>query len=137
MKDCIFCRIVRGELPSMKVYEDEHTLCFMDLARDYDGHMLVIPKKHCESVLDCDAETARRVMDTVRRVSLHLKENCGYDAVDLMSACGEAAGQTMFHWHVHIIPRKQNDGLGGKGQWPTPIGAKHAIEEMHLRLKMM
>lgn len=137
MKDCIFCMIVRGELPSMKVYEDEHTLAFMDLAKDMDGHMLVIPKNHCESVLDCDAETARRVMDTVKRVSDHLVQNCSYEGVDLMSACGKAAGQTMFHWHVHIIPRRSDDGMGGTGEWPKPIGAKFAIEEMHARLKMM
>ena len=137
MQDCVFCKIVRGELPTMKVYEDEFTLAFMDLAHDYDGHMLVIPKAHCESVLDCDAEIARRVMDTVKRVSDHLVQNCGYEGVDLMSACGAAAGQSVYHWHIHIIPRKADDGLGGIGQWPTPCGAKCSIEEMHARLKMI
>ena len=137
MQECVFCRIVRGELPPMKVYEDDYTLAFMDNAGDVDGHMLVIPKVHCESVLDCDAETARRVMDTVKRVSGHLVQNCGYEGVDLMSANGKAAGQTMFHWHIHIIPRKTGDGLGGSGQWPSFPGAKCAIEDMHAKLKMM
>jgi len=137
VENCIFCKIVRGELPPMKVYEDEYTLVFMDNAHDFDGHMLVIPKVHCESVLDSDPETARRVMDTVKKVCDHLVQNCGYEGVDLMSACGKAAGQTMFHWHIHIIPRKTEDGLGGRGEWPTPCGAKFSIEEMHARLKMM
>lgn len=137
MKDCVFCKIVRGELPPMKVYEDEFTLAFMDNAGDVDGHMLVIPKKHCVSVLDSDYETARHVMDTVKRVCDHLVTNCGYDGADLMSANGEAAGQTMPHWHIHIIPRKKDDGLGGSGEWPSFPGAKFAIADMHQKLKMI
>ena len=137
MQDCVFCRIVRGELTPMKVYEDEYTLAFMDLAHDYDGHMLVIPKVHCESVLDSDAETARRVMDTVKRVSDHLVEHCGYEGVDLLSANGKAAGQTVPHFHIHIIPRRINDGLGDAGEWPRFPGAKQDIRALYEQLKMI
>lgn len=136
MNDCLFCRIADGEIPVLKVYEDEFTLVFMDIAMDVDGHMLVIPKKHCESLLDCDSETARHVIDTVKKVSDHLVQRCGYHGVDLMSANGEAAGQSMFHWHVHIIPRRHDDGLGGRGEWPCFPGAKMDLQEMHGKLKM-
>lgn len=136
MKDCIFCKIVSGEWSSMKVYEDEFTMAFMDLAKDVDGHILVIPKKHCKNILDCDYETLNHTMNTVKKVSNHLIENCGYDGVDLMNANDESAGQTVPHLHIHIIPRKHKDGLGEPGEWPKFPGAEHEIEEMHQKLMM-
>ena len=136
MSDCVFCKIASGEVPGLRVYEDDSTLAFMDIAGDVDGHMLVIPKQHAVSILDCDASLAAHVMRTVKRVSNHLVDTCGYDGVDLMCANGEAAGQTMPHLHIHIIPRRFNDGLGGKGEWPSFLGAKHEITEMYQQLKM-
>lgn len=136
MKDCAFCKIVSGELPSMKIYEDEWTLAFMDLAKDVDGHILVIPKKHCKCILDCDAETLGHVMNAVRRVSEHLVGSCGYEGVNILNAGGEAAGQSVPHFHIHIIPRHHDDGLGVQGAWPDFPGAKHDIEEMHRKLMM-
>ena len=137
MSDCIFCKIACGEITGLRVYEDEHTLAFMDIAGDVDGHMLVIPKKHCVNILDCDHDTLSHVMHTVKMVCNHLVDNCGYEGVDLMCANGESAGQTMPHLHVHIIPRKMNDGLGGKGEWPSFPGAKRDIREVYEQLKMM
>ena len=136
MEECVFCKIVNGELPSMKVFEDECTMAFMDLAKDVDGHILVIPKKHSKNILDCDYDTLNHVMNTVKKVSNHLVENCGYDGVDLMNANDESAGQTVPHFHIHIIPRKKNDGLGESGEWPKFLGAKHKIEDMHKKLVM-
>lgn len=136
MEECVFCKIVNGELPSMKVFEDESTMAFMDLAKDVDGHILVIPKKHCKNILDCDYDTLNHVMNTVKKVSNHLVENCGYDGVDLMNANDESAGQTVPHFHIHIIPRKKHDGLGESGEWPKFLGAKHEIEDMHKKLVM-
>ena len=92
MSDCIFCKIASGEIQGMRVYEDAETLAFMDLAKDVDGHVLVIPKKHCKNILDCDAETLSAVMNTVKKVSLHLTEKCGYDGVNLLNASDESAG---------------------------------------------
>jgi len=80
----------------------------MDIAKDVDGHVLVIPKKHCKGILDCDPETLHAVMDTVQRVSLHLTGKCGYDGVNLLNASGESAGQSVPHFHIHVIPRKRN-----------------------------
>ena len=137
MNDCVFCKIACGEIPGLRVYEDEHTLAFMDIAMDVDGHMLVIPKKHCISILDCDHDTLKHIIHTAKVVCNHLVDHCGYDGVDIMNANGEAAGQTMPHLHIHLIPRRFGDGLGNKGEWPSFPGAKYPIEEMHRRLKML
>ena len=137
MSNCVFCKIASGEIPGLRVYEDEHTLAFMDIAGDVDGHMLVIPKAHYVSILDCDPDTLSHVICTVKKVSNHLVDNCGYEGVDLMCANGESAGQTMPHLHIHIIPRKANDGLGNKGEWPSFPGAKRDIREVYQQLKML
>ena len=93
MNGCIFCKIIRGELPSMKMFEDEYTLAFMDIAKDVDGHILVVPKIHVKNILDCDNVTLGHLMDTIKRVSDHLTDNCGYDGVNLLNASDESAGQ--------------------------------------------
>lgn len=136
MSDCVFCKIASGDIPGLRIYEDKHTLVFMDIAMDVDGHMLVIPKMHRVSILDCDPDTLSHVIHTVKRVSNHLVDNCGYEGVDLMCANGEAAGQSMPHLHIHSIPRRKNDGLGGRGEWPTFPGAKQDIRQLHELLKM-
>ncbi len=133
MNECIFCKIVAGEIPSMKIYEDDLTLAFLDVAKDVDGHILVIPKKHCKNILDCDAEDLHAVMQTVKKVSLHLTENCGYDGVNLLNASDESAGQSVPHFHIHIIPRKQEDGIDA---WPGFTGAQEELEVMFRKLKM-
>ena len=130
---CVFCKIVNGELPSMKVYEDEHTLAFMDIARDVDGHMCVIPKKHVKNILDCDAEALQRLMATVKRISNYLVDSCGYDGVNLLNASDESAGQSVPHFHIHIIPRKNGDGID---TWPHFEGAKNEINDVYEKIKM-
>ena len=104
MKDCIFCKILRGEVPGMKVYEDEYSLVFMDIAGDVDGHMLVVPKRHMTNILDCDPDTLHHFMLAVKTVSDHCVTNCGYDGVNLLNASGTSAGQSVPHFHIHIIP---------------------------------
>ena len=133
MSDCIFCKIASGEIQGMRVYEDAETLAFMDLAKDVDGHVLVIPKKHCKNILDCDAETLSAVMNTVKKVSLHLTEKCGYDGVNLLNASDESAGQSMPHFHIHIIPRRKNDGIDA---WPSFAGAKEEIADVFQRIRL-
>ena len=133
MNDCIFCKILKGELPCMKIYEDEHTLSFLDIAKDVDGHILVIPKKHVTNILDADAETLSHVMNTVKKIGVHLTENCGYEGMHILNANNECSGQTVFHLHIHIIPRKRDDGVAG---FPKFAGAKIPLEAMCERLKM-
>ena len=127
MCDCIFCKIVAGVIPSMKIYEDDDTLAFMDVAKDVDGHILVIPKKHLKNIFDCKPDTLNSVMQTVQTVSLHLIKNCGYDGVNLLNANDESAGQSVPHFHIHIIPRKDNDEINA---WPNFEGANNDINSM-------
>lgn len=135
MDDCIFCKIARGEIPGLRVYEDEQTLAFMDTAMDVDGHILVIPKAHITNILDCDENILNKVILTVKKVSNHLVDNCGYHGVDLMSANGEAAGQSLPHFHIHIIPRREQDGLGRKGEWPRFPGSTKDIMEVYRKVQ--
>lgn len=134
MEDCVFCRIVRGEIPSMKVWEDEHALVFMDIAGDADGHMLAIPKKHVKSILDCEEETLHHLMEAVKKVSCHLTETCGYEGVNLLNASGECAGQSVAHFHIHILPRKSGDGIDA---WPSLPGAAEDVGRMHEKLCLL
>ncbi len=131
--DCVFCKIVNGDIPSLKVYEDEYTLVFMDIAKDVDGHMVAIPKKHVKCILDCDDETLKLLMTTVKKVANHCVDNCDYDGVNLLNASDESAGQSVPHFHIHIIPRKNGDGIDA---WPRFTGANLEIEELFQKLKM-
>ncbi len=115
MCDCIFCKIIKGDIPSYKIYEDEFTYAFLDIACDSVGHILVIPKKHCTNVLDCDSVHLVHVAYAVQKISQHLVDNCGFDGVNIMNASGKAAQQSVFHLHFHIIPRKNDDGMD---TWP-------------------
>jgi len=112
---CIFCKIIKGEIPSYKIYEDEHTYAFLDIADDVEGHTLVIPKHHCENSLDAPEEVLQRVISTVQKVSNHYVDNCGYTGVNILNANGTDAEQSVFHLHYHILPRRKNDG---KKIWP-------------------
>ena len=131
--DCTFCKIINGNLPSMKVYEDEYTLVFMDIAKDVDGHMVAIPKKHIKNIMDCDIDTLDHLMTTVKKVSTHCVEKCNYDGVNLLNASDESAGQSVPHFHIHIIPRRHNDKIDA---WPKLKGAEHEIEEIYKKIKL-
>ena len=133
MSDCIFCKIISGDIPSRKVYEDEWTFAFMDVAKDVDGHILVVPKTHAKNILDCDEETLAHLMNTVRKVSCHLVDHCGYNGVNLLNANDESAGQSVPHFHIHIIPRKTGDGVDA---WPHFCGAKQEIDEIFGKIRM-
>ena len=134
MKDCIFCKLIRSELPTMKVYEDGHTLAFMDNAKDVDGHILAVPKTHCRNILDCDEEALTALVKAVKKISAHLTENCGYEGVNLLNASDESAGQSVPHFHIHIIPRKTGDNIDA---WPHFDGAKEKTEDVFRRITML
>ena len=133
MAECIFCRIINGEIPSRIVFEDEWSLAFMDVANDVDGHILAVPKTHTKNILDCDDETLIQLMKTVKRISDHLTANCGYNGVNLLNASDESAGQSVPHFHIHIIPRKRGDQIDA---WPKFDGAKEELKEIYERVKM-
>lgn len=131
--DCVFCGIVKGEIPCLKVYEDEYTLVFMDIAKDVDGHMVAIPKNHVKNILDCDWDTLHHLMDAVKTVANHCVDVCGYEGVNLLNASDESAGQSVPHFHIHIIPRKQNDGIDA---WPKLPGATLDMAELCEKLRI-
>lgn len=111
MKDCLFCKIVKGEIPSYKIYEDDFSLAFLDISNDANGHILVIPKEHFENVFDCDDNILAKVMIAVKKVANHLKDNCGFSGVNIVNCSGKDAEQSVFHLHFHIIPRKEGDKM--------------------------
>lgn len=109
--DCVFCKILNKEIPSYKIYEDEYVYAFLDIAKDIDGHTLVIPKKHVTNILDCDNITLAKVTEVIRLISKHYVEDLGFDGVNVLNASGVAAEQSVMHLHFHILPRKKEDGL--------------------------
>lgn len=111
MSDCIFCKIVSGQIPCYKIYEDDDVLAFLDIANDVYGHTLVIPKAHCTNLLDANEQTLAKVMAAVQKVGRHYVDNCGFDGFNTFNCNGKDAEQSVFHLHVHVIPRKSGDGL--------------------------
>jgi histidine triad (HIT) family protein len=109
--DCIFCKIVAGELPASIVDEDERTIAFMDISPATRGHALVIPRAHTADLLSIDPEELEAVAVAARRLAIHMKERLGADGINLINSCGAAAWQTVFHFHVHVIPRYEGDPL--------------------------
>lgn len=111
MEDTIFAKIIRREIPAEIVYEDEHTLAFLDIAPVSPGHTLVVPKKSVENIFDADDETLAHVMRTIRKVAPAVRDAVNADAVNIHSNHGASAGQIVFHLHFHILPRVENDGF--------------------------
>jgi len=105
MDDCIFCKIIKGEIPCYKIYEDDDTLAFLDIAKEHYGHTLVVPKKHYINILDCDGESLKKVILAVQKISKHYVTNCGFKGVNVLNANELEAGQSVFHLHFHVIPR--------------------------------
>ena len=109
--DCIFCKIVAGELPGRIVDEDERTIAFMDIAPATRGHALVIPRTHSRDLLEIEPEDLTATAMAAQRLAARVKERLGADGVNLLNACGPAAWQTVFHFHIHVIPRYKRDPL--------------------------
>ena len=104
MKD-IFCKIIDGEIPSTRVYEDDDVLAILDISQTTRGHTLVMPKQHYESLLSCPKEVLTKVMLVAQRIGQAEVSILGAKGVNYLANCGEAAGQTVPHFHVHVIPR--------------------------------
>ncbi len=109
--DCLFCKIVAGEIPSERVDEDERTVAFMDINPATRGHALVIPRRHAANLLEIDAEDLAATVAAAQRLARTASERLGADGVNLLNSCGPAAWQTVFHFHVHVIPRYEGDPL--------------------------
>jgi histidine triad (HIT) family protein len=118
-QDCIFCKIVAGELPATIVDQDERTVAFMDINPATRGHALVIPRTHTPDLLSIDPQELTAVVSAAQRLALRAKERLKADGINVINSCGAAAWQTVFHFHVHVIPRYESDPL--RLPWtPTP-----------------
>lgn len=112
MHMCIFCDIINGTIPSSVIYEDDTVIAFLDISQVTKGHTLVVPKKHCDHFLTCEEETLTHLMKTAKMLAAHLMEKTGAKGMNILSNIGEAAGQSVPHFHVHLIPRyDENDAL--------------------------
>src|SRR5215218_4279504 len=109
--DCIFCGIVAGEVPAHKVDEDEHTVAFMDLNPWTRGHALVVPRRHTPNLYEIDDADLRHTAVAARRLARRMRDRLGCDGINVLNAAEPAAWQTVFHFHLHVIPRYDDDPL--------------------------
>lgn len=106
---CLFCKIVNNEIPSYKIYEDNDFLAFLDISQATIGHTLIVPKKHFANIFCLDDDTCSKMLVVVKKVSLILKEKLGINDLNILNNSGSLAGQTVDHFHIHLIPRYSND----------------------------
>jgi len=121
MNECIFCKIINKEIPSNIIYEDDKTLAFLDNHPVNNGHTIVISKKHFENILDLEKSYLNACFETVQKISKAVKEGVNAEGFNILMNNLKASGQVIFHTHIHIIPRFENDGLklwGGKDYNP-------------------
>lgn len=118
MNDCIFCKIVNGEIPAAKVFENEHVVAFLDISQVTKGHTLVIPKIHKENVYELTPEIAQNIFEVVPQLANGIKKAYQPIGLNVLNNNGEAAGQSVFHFHMHLLPRYgKEDGFGAV--WKT------------------
>ncbi|MDQ0205317.1 HIT family protein [Alkalicoccobacillus murimartini] len=132
---CIFCSIIAGDIPSKKIYEDEHTFAFFDISQVTKGHALVVPKNHHENLFDLPATDVSHVYQTVQKVANALKDTFSPVGLNLVNNNGEAAGQTVFHYHVHLLPRYDaTDGFQAKWEEHGSEYSQEDLEQMRVKL---
>ena len=134
MKDnnCIFCKIANGEIPSRTIEENELFRVVLDVGPATRGHALILPKEHCRNLYDLPEETASEVLKMAKKIALKMKDKLHCDGVNLVQNNEEAAGQTVFHFHMHVIPRFSNDNqnIGWKPGQPTAEELDAVAEEL-------
>ena len=132
-EDCLFCKIVAGEIPSFKIFEDDQSLAFLDISGDVEGHTLVVPKEHFESALDCPQDLFCKLMATAQKIAKHFVENCGFDGVNFAINAGKSAQQEIPHLHIHVIPRKKTDNFS---IYATLATVERDLATLQQKLKM-
>jgi histidine triad (HIT) family protein len=130
---CVFCKIIDGELPSMKIDEDDSTLTFMDIHPLSSGHCLVVPKHHVATIFEADVRDLEAIIATARRVALAIQEALRPDGLNLLQANGAAAFQSVPHFHLHLIPRWTDDGKGF--DWKMVPGNREVIMKLGERIR--
>jgi len=133
MTDCVFCKIVGGQIPSTKVYEDEGSVAFMDIGQVNPGHVLVAVKAHAADLYALDDAQAAGVARTVARIARAIRAAFAPEGLSVYQANGKPAGQTVFHYHVHLVPRYANDGMAFT--WPVQNPPREALEAHAARIR--
>lgn len=131
VSNCIFCKIIKNE-ESLKIYEDEKTICLLDINPISKGHCLVIPKEHFRDIFDIDDEHLKNIISVSKKISTTLKQKLGATGVNILHASGESAQQSVFHFHLHLVPRYKDDGLD---TWPKSNYKEKSLEEIYQKLK--
>ncbi len=131
--DCIFCRLVRGELPAVRVLEDELVLAFMDIGQVNPGHVLVATKRHADSLLEATPDEAAAVMRAAQRIALAARAAFDAPGLSLYQMNGRDGEQTVFHFHLHVLPRHAGDGVGLS--WPRKEPPPAVLEQHAQRLR--
>lgn len=134
--NCIFCKIIAGEIPSNTIYEDDEFKVILDLAPAAKGHALILPKEHYADIYEIDEEVAGKAMKLAKKLAIHMTEVLGCDGFNILQNNHEVAGQTVFHFHMHLIPRykeaKNNDIL----KWSEETFSSEEMAEIKDALKM-
>jgi histidine triad (HIT) family protein len=133
MSNCVFCRIVAREIPATVVHEDEHTLAFMDLGQVNPGHVLVAVRAHAENLYGLNDAQAGAVLRAAARVARAIRDAFGPEGLSVYQANGKAAGQTVFHYHVHLVPRYEGDGMALT--WPVKNPAREKLEQAAAKIR--
>lgn len=131
--DCIFCKILRSEIPSQKVYEDEQTYAFMDINPANPGHVLVIPKYHAPNIFEVPADWLSACIVTAQKMALAVEKTVSPDGINILQANGEGAAQSVLHFHIHVMPRNKGDEL--MMNWGHVSGDQEAIAELAEEIK--
>jgi histidine triad (HIT) family protein len=133
MNDCVFCKIVAGQIPSTRVFEDEHTLAFMDIGQVNPGHVLVAARKHAPFLYQLDERQAAAVACACVRISKAIQDAFAPAGLSVYQANGAAAGQTVFHYHVHLLPRHEGDGM--ELTWPVKNPPREQLEACAAKIR--
>lgn len=132
-EDCIFCKIAKGEIHSATVYEDSHFTVILDVNPATKGHCLIIPKEHFDNIYDLDGETAGKLFALATCIARAMRDGLKCDGLNLVQNNGEIAGQTVNHFHLHLIPRYEGDGLNLN--WPQQEISAEQLEEIRQSIK--
>ena len=132
-EDCIFCKIAKGEIHSATVYEDSHFTVILDVNPATKGHCLIIPKEHFDNIYDLDGETAGKLFALATCIARAMRDALKCDGLNLVQNNGEIAGQTVNHFHLHLIPRYEGDGLNPN--WPQQEISAEQLEEIRQSIK--
>lgn len=133
LDNCIFCKIANGEIPSRTVYEDADFRAILDLGPATKGHTLILPKEHAANLYELPEETAAKVLPVAKKIAALMQERLGCDGLNLVQNNGEVAGQTVKHFHLHVIPRYEGDGQ--TILWKPTEPAAEELDDVLAKLK--